>query len=75
MILNELAIISQRTVLFERFLKVKKASSTTVPEAKSAVYTRVKQLMIDYLIMEDFYIKKSVEKVVIVSSSCSQFFL
>lgn len=75
MILNELAIISQRTVLFERFLKVKKASSTTVPETKSAVYTRVKQLMIDYLIMEDFYIHKSVEKVVIVSSSCSQFFL
>lgn len=79
LVLTEIALISQRTNYFQRFLKSKISRETTrisekdmestfsslisdLNNGKNRLGERVDELMKEYLIMEEYFIRKSVEK-------------
>ena len=75
--MTEITLISQRVQVFEDFLfkfhqtESKKIESNNLllnefggNYVKSTIYNRLDSIMIDYLILEEYYIKKSVEKAI-----------
>ncbi|KAJ3385108.1 Golgi transport complex subunit 4 [Lobulomyces angularis] len=83
LVLDEIALISQRTVYFSRFIKSRAKREIDQLEKPKLEFQellkdydkdgvsnvnklsqRVEELMNDYLIMEEFYIKKGVEKAI-----------